>query len=150
VFPRIVGNDIEIREVFYNLLSNAAKYIDNDNGQVVVRVKPDGSHCIFSVTDNGPGIPYDEQARIFAPFRRLAQHDKCAGSGLGLYFTKQLVEKQGGRIETWWGQLLLDSLETGGVRERLKADATAEPKHTDRRTPVALMFARRVTGHRKF
>ena len=98
VFPRIVGNDIEIREVFYNLLSNAAKYIDNDNGQVVVRVKPDGSHCIFSVTDNGPGIPYEEQARIFAPFRRLAQHDKCAGSGLGLYFTKQLVEKQGGRI----------------------------------------------------
>lgn len=98
LFPRVVGNKVRLREVFYNLLSNAAKYIDNGNGRIEMRVSTDESHCVFSVVDNGPGIPPEEQFRIFAPFRRLAKHRDQSGSGLGLYFTKQLVENQGGRI----------------------------------------------------
>ena len=97
-FPRVVGNRVELREVFYNLLSNAVKYMDKDQGRLELRIVTETSKCVFSVIDNGPGIPLEEQIRIFAPFRRLAKHRDQAGSGLGLYFTKQLVEKQGGRI----------------------------------------------------
>ena len=97
-FPPVASNKVQLREVFYNLLSNAAKYIDNDNGRIEIQVAIDESHCVFSVVDNGPGIPSEEQSRVFAPFRRLAKHRDQTGSGLGLYFTKQLVEKQGGRI----------------------------------------------------
>ena len=48
--------------------------------------------------DNGPGIPPEERERIFAPFRRLSQHRDRPGSGLGLYFAKNLIAQQGGRI----------------------------------------------------
>ena len=97
-YPCVVGNGVQLREVFYNLLSNAVKYMDKDQGRLEIRVAAEASSYVFSVIDNGPGIPLEEQSRIFAPFWRLAKHRDQAGSGLGLYFTKQLVEKQGGRI----------------------------------------------------
>ncbi|MCH7686364.1 MAG: hypothetical protein IH899_06745 [Planctomycetes bacterium] len=97
-YPYVLGNGVQLREVFYNLLSNAVKYMDKDQGRLEIRVAAEASSYVFSVIDNGPGIPLEEQSRIFAPFRRLAKHRDQAGSGLGLYFTKQLVEKQGGRI----------------------------------------------------
>ena len=97
-YPHVLGNRVELREVFYNLLSNAVKYMDKDQGRLELRIVTETSKCVFSVIDNGPGIPLEEQSRIFAPFRRLAKHRDQPGSGLGLYFTKQLVEKQGGRI----------------------------------------------------
>jgi len=97
-YPRVLGNRVALREVFYNLLSNAVKYMDKNQGRLEIRVAAEASSYVFSVIDNGPGIPLEEQSRIFGPFRRLAKHRDQPGSGLGLYFTKQLVEKQGGRI----------------------------------------------------
>ena len=45
-----------------------------------------------------PGIPREDLDRIFSPFRRLRMHQHRPGSGLGLYFTKNLIEQQGGRV----------------------------------------------------
>ena len=97
-YPLVLANKVHLREVFHNLLSNAVQYLNTDSGRIEIRITAKESKCVFSVIDNGSGIPLEEQVRIFAPFRRLAKHQHQSGSGLGLYFTKQLVEKQGGRI----------------------------------------------------
>ncbi len=97
-FPNVVANKVQLREIFYNLLSNAAKYMDKPIGYIEISVRTTDSECIISVRDNGPGIPKEYHKRIFAPFHRLSMHRDKAGSGLGLYFTKYLVEQQGGRI----------------------------------------------------
>ena len=96
--PLVKGDPIRFREAIYNLLSNAAKYIDKESGRIDVSATVNGTECIFCVADNGPGIPAEELQRIFVPFRRLPMHRDRPGSGLGLYFTKNLVEQQSGRI----------------------------------------------------
>ncbi|MCH7685190.1 MAG: hypothetical protein IH899_00665 [Planctomycetes bacterium] len=98
--PDVVGDNARLREVFYNLLSNAAKFIDKSPGWITIEATCKGDRCVLCVSDNGPGIPTEDLERIFAPFRRLSQHEDVEGSGLGLYFVKNLVEQQGGRIWT--------------------------------------------------
>ncbi|NOX54883.1 MAG: hypothetical protein GXP27_10690 [Planctomycetes bacterium] len=97
-FPNVVANKVQLREIMYNLLSNAVKYMDKPMGYIEISARTTDSYCILSVRDNGPGIPREYLRRIFAPFHRLSMHRNQAGSGLGLYFTKYLVEQQGGRI----------------------------------------------------
>lgn len=96
--PVVWGNRVRLRESFYNLLSNAAKFIERRPGRITVGVENRPPEWLFSVADNGPGVPPEECERIFAPFRRLPVHRDQPGSGLGLYFTKTMVEHQGGRI----------------------------------------------------
>jgi signal transduction histidine kinase len=104
--PRVWGDRVRIREVFYNLLSNAVKFIDKRPGIIDVSCKVRDDECIFAIADNGTGIPAEELARVFVPFRRLPTHREIPGSGLGLYFAKTIVEQQHGRIwvESQWGR----------------------------------------------
>ncbi|HID24482.1 MAG TPA: hypothetical protein EYP14_19075 [Planctomycetaceae bacterium] len=97
-FPTVAANKVQLREIMYNLLSNAVKYMDKPMGYIEIGIRATDSHCVISVRDNGPGIPREYLRRILAPFHRLSMHRNQAGSGLGLYFTKYLVEQQGGRI----------------------------------------------------
>jgi signal transduction histidine kinase len=92
------GQKSRLREVFGNLLSNAAKFIDRRPGSLVVSSTSHDGLCEIVVADNGPGIPAEDRERVFVPFRRLGMHRHCPGSGLGLYFTKNLVMQLGGRI----------------------------------------------------
>ena len=96
--PWVSGDPIKIREAFYNLFYNAAKFIDKRPGRITVSARVEDGGCIFCVADNGPGIPPEELQRIFVPFRRLPKHRNEPGSGLGLYFTKSLIERQSGKI----------------------------------------------------
>jgi signal transduction histidine kinase len=96
--PRVMGNHPRLREVFYNLLSNAIKFCDKVNSQIGVDCAVHDGSCTITVRDNGSGIPAEELARIFVPFRRLPSHRGIPGSGLGLYFAKTIVEQQGGQI----------------------------------------------------
>ncbi len=96
--PEIWGDRAQLREVFYNLLVNAAKYADKQPARITARGEARGPKAIVCIEDEGPGIPSDELERIFVPFRRLQQHRSQPGSGLGLYFTKNIVEEHGGRI----------------------------------------------------
>ena len=96
--PEVLGNKVRLREAFYNLLSNAVKFIDKQPGRISIAAEVRGNECVFCLSDNGPGIPADELERIFVPFRRLAMHHNVPGSGLGLYFAKNMIEHQAGRI----------------------------------------------------
>ncbi len=104
--PRVWGDRVRLREVFYNLLSNAVKFIDKRPGTIDVSCTVRDDECIFAIADNGTGIPAEELARVFVPFRRLPTHREIPGSGLGLYFAKTIVEQQHGRIwvESQWGR----------------------------------------------
>ncbi len=97
-FPTVLGDRTRIREVFYNLLSNAVKFSDKRHGRIEIGCAQREGECVFSVVDNGPGIPAEELARVFVPFRRLPSHREVPGSGLGLYFAKTMIEQQQGRI----------------------------------------------------
>ena len=96
--PTVKGDKVRLREVFYNLLSHAAKFVDGRSGRIEIATDLSDGPCIVSVQDNGPGIPPEELERIFVPFHRLLMHRDRPGSGLGLYFAKKLVDQQGGRI----------------------------------------------------
>lgn len=97
-WPVAWGNLVRTREAVYNILSNAAKFIDKTPGRIEIKAETGDTTCRLSIRDNGPGIPADELNRIFVPFRRLPMHREKSGHGLGLYFTKQLIEGQGGRV----------------------------------------------------
>lgn len=98
MLPEVWGNRVRLREAFYNLLSNAAKFIDKRPGRIEVEVEPLAEACVLKIRDNGPGIPEPELERVFIPFRRLPAHRDQPGTGLGLYFAKSMIEEQGGRI----------------------------------------------------
>ncbi|MDH3716738.1 MAG: HAMP domain-containing histidine kinase, partial [Planctomycetota bacterium] len=96
--PVVWGNRARLREAFYNLLSNATKFIEKTPGRIEITVEETDARCIFGIEDNGPGIPAGDLQRIFVPFRRLAEHRHKPGSGLGLYFTMHLIERDGGQV----------------------------------------------------
>ncbi len=96
--PRVWGNRVRLREAFYNILSNALKFIDKEAGKIEITAEVTPETCTFAVADNGPGIPPEELDRIFSPFHRLNPQRGNPGSGLGLYFVRNLVEKEGGRV----------------------------------------------------
>jgi signal transduction histidine kinase len=91
-----------LEQVLVNLLSNAVKFAPQ-KGQVRVTVSPLSGRssapsllCI-SVSDNGPGIPPEEQAHIFDRFYRGSER-RTGGTGLGLSIAKSLVELHGGQL----------------------------------------------------
>jgi signal transduction histidine kinase len=97
--PRIWADADRLYEVLANLLDNAAKY-SQPRGEVVLEVHVEGREAVISVSDSGPGIPPEEQNKIFEKFRRLDSGDdkETYGYGLGLYLCRRLVEAMNGRI----------------------------------------------------
>jgi signal transduction histidine kinase len=95
-FPDIYGNKTEIRQVFQNLIDNAAKYMDKEKGKIILDVQDRKREWEFVVADNGPGISEEDFEMIFEIFRTVRRHSK--GTGLGLALVKKIVEKYNGKI----------------------------------------------------
>ncbi len=93
-----LGDPTRLRQVVYNLVSNAVKF--TSRGGIVVRAwREDGMLCI-SVTDTGDGIAQDQQQRLFAKFVQLdaSTTRRYGGSGLGLAICRELCALMGGEI----------------------------------------------------
>ena len=85
-------------EAVCNLLDNAVKYTPS-GGTVTVEVINYELFSAIRVTDTGPGISEEEQARIFGRFYRAPGAWQAEGVGIGLYLTRQIAEKQGGYVK---------------------------------------------------
>ena len=88
-----------LRQVLANLVENAVKYSPR-GGRVHVSLEPREGRVLFAVRDEGLGIPLREQERIFEKFFRLDPNlaRGVGGTGLGLYISRELVRRMGGRI----------------------------------------------------
>jgi len=103
-FPEmVVGDEAKIKQIVINFVANALKYAGHGTIEVSVdgRLAPgDTIEVALSVRDEGPGIPYDEQAKLFEKFNRgrRAQKEKIRGTGLGLAVCRAYAEKMGGTV----------------------------------------------------
>lgn len=96
--PLVLADPHRVRQVLIKLLSNAAKF--THQGKIILRVWPDGGQILTSVLDTGMGIPARDRDKVFGMFRQLSQPSgrNKNGAGLGLSFSKEIVEMHGGSI----------------------------------------------------
>ncbi|EWC41447.1 KinB sensor domain-containing domain [Stutzerimonas stutzeri] len=93
--PILMLDRQQIERVMDNLLSNALRHTPR-GGEVRLLARHHGERMILSVEDNGEGIPYSQQARIFEPFVQIGR--RRGGAGLGLALCKEIAQLHGGRI----------------------------------------------------
>ena len=107
--PILKGNEVELRLLFQNLITNGIKFRSPnvipkinitckkvfDSGDII---KQEQKIWVFSVTDNGIGIAKEYQHRVFAIFQRLHSRSEYEGSGIGLAHCKKIVEAHSGKI----------------------------------------------------
>jgi signal transduction histidine kinase len=94
------GDRDRLEQVLGNLIENAVKY-SPDGSDIIIDVdRVDGNRVVTSITDRGIGIPNDELAQVFERFHRGRQVSSTnyGGLGLGLYISKQIVERHNGTI----------------------------------------------------
>lgn len=100
---KVVGDEMRLKQIFFNLLSNAAKFTAQGAVTLQVNIKKitdTTADIYFSVTDNGIGIPPEKQSLIFESFTQADAETtrKYGGSGLGLSICKELVKQMGGDL----------------------------------------------------
>jgi PAS domain S-box-containing protein len=92
--PTTVVASAQLEQVLRNLINNAIKHHDKQNGTVVLSGKRVGDFVEFVVRDDGPGILPQFHDKIFQLFQTLKRRDEVEGSGMGLALVKKLVEQQ--------------------------------------------------------
>jgi two-component system, OmpR family, sensor kinase len=96
--PAVQGNEDLLFIILLNLLDNAIKFTDPEKGKIGIRAFDDGSTVVLEVWDNGIGIREEDIPHVLKPFFRGQDAKDRAGSGLGLYQVRKIVERLGGKI----------------------------------------------------
>lgn len=96
--PVIGGDEIQVIQVFQNLISNAFKYNRSEVPEVNISFVQEGADYIISVADNGVGIPESERKRAFELYERIENNSGADGTGIGLSTVKNIITKMGGEI----------------------------------------------------
>lgn len=119
-----VADEQRVRQVLYNLLSNAVGF-SHEGGTIRIDCWRDKDATCFEIEDQGAGIPADQQSLIFDRFVSRSQGSRHRGAGLGLSISRSLVELHGGTLD-------LDSAEGRGTRITVRfPDAFATQAHVD-------------------
>jgi PAS domain S-box-containing protein len=98
LLPIVLADDLQMLQLFQNLVSNGIKFHGDAPPRVHVSAKRAGDFWQFSVSDNGIGIDPEYFSRIFIIFSRLHTRAEYPGSGIGLAICKKIVERHGGHI----------------------------------------------------
>ena len=97
--PTVRMRESHLSQVFQNLIGNAIKYRKPDEPvQIRLSARSVDGRWIFSIADNGIGVPPAYKETIFGIFKRLHPNSKYSGAGMGLAICKRIVERYGGRI----------------------------------------------------
>ena len=99
VLPVVIGNEIELRQLFQNLISNAIKFHKkNSKPEIEITFVEKDTEYLFAFKDNGIGLEEQYKDRIFIIFQRLHTSTEYAGTGIGLATCKKIVALHNGKI----------------------------------------------------
>jgi Na+/proline symporter/signal transduction histidine kinase len=98
--PSVPADRDRVKQVLLNLLSNAAKFCDDERGRVAVELAVEDGAVRVDVRDNGPGIDPQDQELIFDRFRQGGQTmtERPPGTGLGLPISREIIRQLGGEL----------------------------------------------------
>lgn len=96
--PTVLADEVQLRQLFQNLIGNALKFRSTAPPRVVIRAEPKDEYWQYSVEDNGIGIEMQYGERVFQMFQRLHERGKYEGSGIGLAIAKRIIDRHGGAI----------------------------------------------------
>lgn len=96
--PTFTTYSAPLEQVFQNLIGNAVKHHPGPTGKVSIFCEEAENHYLFSVADDGAGIPPEYADRVFQMFQTLKPRDEVEGSGMGLAIVNRIIEWQGGRV----------------------------------------------------
>lgn len=99
ILPKIKGNDIQLKQVFQNLISNSIKFRKKNSVlEIKITVEEKATEYLFAVKDNGIGIEEKNISKLFVLFQRLHPETEYPGTGIGLATSKKIVLLHGGKI----------------------------------------------------
>ena len=96
--PMIIADDIQMLQIFQNLVTNAIKYNKSKNPAVHITSETKGKFVQITVTDNGVGIPEGAREQVFEMFSRVENASGADGTGIGLSTVKSIIDKMKGKI----------------------------------------------------
>ena len=97
----VIGSEVQLRHLFQNLIENAIKYRSEEIPKLKIYSEPDAidsDRVVIAVEDNGIGIDPANREKVFNLFQRVDPQEGVPGTGIGLGFCKQIVERHDGRI----------------------------------------------------
>jgi len=96
----LFGDKDRLTQAFSNLIGNAVKYTETGTVSLKAAFDQEADQVVVEVADTGPGIPKEDQEKIFEMFYRLDHHqgEGTAGTGVGLYIVKRVITRHDGRI----------------------------------------------------
>lgn len=126
---RIRADPTKIKQVLFNLVSNALKFT-SDHGQITISAESRDEAIVVSVQDTGIGIAQNDLKKLFKPFQQIETSfsGKHPGTGLGLHFSKKLVELHGGEI---WVDSQLDKGSTFSFSLPIDFQGVKEEVHSN-------------------
>lgn len=99
VIPSLIGNELRLRQLFNNLISNSLKYSRKEAApHIVIDATTNEDHLTIKVRDNGIGFEEKHKERIFELFERLHTREQFPGTGIGLSICRKIVELHHGKI----------------------------------------------------
>lgn len=98
--PRVKADKVLLKQVLYNVVSNAVKFTKTrDTAVINVGYTIEKDEAVFSIKDNGVGFDAESAGKLFGIFQRLHSLDEFEGTGIGLATVRKIIQKHGGR--TW-------------------------------------------------